>query len=206
MFTHRRPAGLVLALLVTVAAAVGSGFGDPAEPAGRLLLRTELFSWSALAARGRDLPGFFGGNPTGILRVDLDWNRVRVGTSLGEQVPGFDADGFLPVRLGYSIWERPRPVTWRYVAFVPELRAEATGWYWTDAGYGGLRIPFAARLDWVLGMDFAGWGADLTAGILTAQYERYVSRDRLWLKQSFTAATAGIRLRAITFTFDLLAR
>jgi hypothetical protein len=97
------------------------GYGDEETPS--FYLTPEIVSFG--------LQNRFDKNTSGPLTVrvaslDARWWRIRAGASLVEVGYSSWSWSLLPVRLGFTLWQRPQRYLWRLHGMLPEVYAQAT--------------------------------------------------------------------------------
>jgi hypothetical protein len=200
---------LLLAVLTGVGPAQGL-FSDDENPyaTNEVRLRVEFYSLNSSIVHGSSpwdngLSSYdnWGGGST--LRADLMWNRFRIGLSASENITGWFASSYLPVHVGYTIWQRPIGVIWRNEGMVPEVRAEFTAYYWNTGSDVWDRVPFAGRADVIAGADMLGVGVEIAAGIIGIDRKDDFIGQGDWHEHTGFSPNIELRLRFGTYLLNL---
>jgi hypothetical protein len=205
------PLRVLLCLTALVAACGAQDWlaGDDYAPDNRMRLRVELYSLSGSIVHGSagwaDGPDDglidWGGDAT--LRAEFCWNQIRLSTASEERLVGWAAWTRLPIRVGYTIWERPVGVIWRNEGVVPDVRAELTAYWWNEGLTEWDRVPLAGRADIVAGVDMLGVGVELAAGVVGIQTKDGHLGQGIWYERHGFSPNLELRLRFGTYAFDL---
>ena len=134
--------------------------------APRFFLRAELVSVGGGIVGWWDNNSRFRAEPTVLMEmpyVGVEFSRVRAGFGLIDGYYG--AISFLPISVGYTIYERPIRYWGRLYGKVPEIYVEATGRFfnWNDPPP---EIPFIGTLALVGSVDCFGVGLSVGGGLL----------------------------------------
>jgi len=138
-----------------------------------------------------------------ILSLDLQWWRMRAGISLGELGYGSHTTFLnMPVRAGFTIWQRPVRYTGRLYGMVPEIYVQgsyAIGIWSIDPPPTDLSISHAeARA----AVDFYGVGIDVGIGAAAVK-TRWGSSGQSWTDQWAVVPTLDARVRLAVGNFGL---
>jgi hypothetical protein len=136
-----------------------------------------------------------------LLHAEVEYYHVRAGLSL---IDGFYGPvyTFLPVSVGYTVYERPVHYSDRLHGMVPEVALRFSGYWLNNTGDLYTKVPIAGRLDAVAGVDLIGFGLSLSAGVIGACTFTNRSGSR-WDGFAGVSPNVELRLRALTFGADL---
>ena len=173
--TAAKTAGICLALAGMLL--VGTGVqAAQAEPT-RLYLTPEIFSYGGRAELPSD------GSDGTLLRIasiDLKYRRLRAGTSLIEAGYGIGSLSLLPVRLGYTIWEKPRRYLGTLAGMVPEFYLQATATLWPKNGRTPPYDRFVGHTEVRAAADIFGVGLDVGVGLVGRYGSTFTSTSYSW--------------------------
>jgi hypothetical protein len=210
----REHTNLTVLFLVGTLIAPAFGQGDSPDdfksaPSDRVGLRVDLLSERGSFIQGRsDWDGGQNGLDnwgfvTTIGDVRVVWNRFRYGMALYEDIMGWSAFSFLPLKLGYTIWNHPINYVWRVQGMMPEVSTELTA-YWLNEGPDDYdRVPISGRADVVVGADAFGAGLSLSAGVIYIQTLDGHSGHNQWRESHGFSPSIEVRLRLGTAAFNL---
>jgi len=181
---------------------------DYGQPDGnRVRLRVECYSFSNSIVHGRSDWGpqsaYTEWVGETVLRAQVEWNRFQFSTTPYERITGWFAYSYFPIRVGYTIWERPVGYVWRAEGLVPEVAAELTVYWWNEGPGKWDRVPIAGRADIVVGVDMLGTGLSLSAGVLGIRTLDGHHGHGIWHTSQGLSPNVELRLRIGTFAFDL---
>jgi hypothetical protein len=139
-----------------------------------------------------------------VASVQLEWNRLRIGTAVIEDPVGVDmlgATSYLPLRLGCTIWRHPVGYLGRVGGMAPEVSTEVLLNWWNTSSDEWTRIPVVAKAQAVVGADMVGLGVSLAAGVMYFEsFDRHIGR---WVEHHRFLPCAELRFRPGTFAYHL---
>ena len=185
-----------LVLLATVALPGPAQADNLPEEASSLYLTPEVFGYGGLAGPSTDNTDF---TTFRIASVDLKYRRLRIGTSLVEAGYSSGALSVLPVRLGYTVWQRPRHYLWKLSGMVPELYLQTTATLWPKNGDAPPYDKFIGHAEVRVAADVFGVGVDVGTGVAAVYGSSFTSTLYKWAIRPFIDA----RLRLGVTNFGL---
>ena len=132
-----------------------------------------------------------------IAGIDLKWRRLRVGTSFIEAGYGIGSLSLLPVRLGYTIWEKPRRYLRTFYGMAPEFYLLATATLWPRNGQAPPYDKFVGHAEVRAAADVFGVGLDVGAGLVARYGSTFTSPPYRWAVRP--AMDARIKLGVTNF-------
>ena len=194
----------LLTTLVAVAPASPVAVEDFAPRTDTLNIRFEAYSQNISLyhiGRGPFVNDDDWGGMT-IFGLEAEWRRLRLGLAWYEDVPGTNSAGFLPVRLGYTIWRRPVGYVWKLQGMVPEVYGRFTAYLAPmepeQPSIETLRV--AGRAEIVAAVDMLGVGMDVSVGALAVSAKTAYEGHGIWRDASRLTPTVDVRFRLLTLS------
>jgi hypothetical protein len=189
---------LSMVALLTVVSVQRSGAqaGYLQEEPARLYLTPEIFSYGGRAGPSTDNGDF---TAFRIASVDLKYWRLRAGTSLVEAGYSSGSLSVLPVRLGFTIWERPRRYLWKLYGMAPEFYLQTTATLWPVNGDLPPHDEFVGHAEVRAAADIFGVGLDVGAGVAAVYGSSFNSTPYKWTVHP--AIDARLELGVTNFGF-----
>jgi hypothetical protein len=172
----------------------GAGLQTAQAEPSRLYLTPEILGLGGRAELPSDGSDY---SSLRIAGVDLKWRRLRVGTSFIEAGYGVGSISLLPVRLGYTLWERPRRYLRAFYGMTPEFYLQTTVTVWPRNGEAPPYDRFVGHAEVRAAADIFGIGLDVGAGLVARYGNTFTSASYRWAVRP--AIDARLKLGVASF-------
>ena len=143
--------------------------------------------------------GFGEGSTFRIGGIDMQYWRVRVGTSLLEAGYSGWSMSVLPVRLGFTLWRRPQKYLWQLYGMLPEVYIQTTTTLWPWRIDPPPYDSIISHTELRAAADIFGVGLDVGAGV-SARY-RCIGHPVPYKWEVYPVVDARVRLGVTNFGF-----